>query len=130
MREDFFGAVWRRTAMLNQKMVDITYINLHFAFELARAKTFSDVLTLQADYWQKLFGALQGEQLRFKAAEPQPAVNQEESLEKELSQPKRKDESSPFVDIANQQPKRRPVQRPMQSAGARTRKAEKSRGWR
>ena len=96
MPGDFFGAAWRRTAVLNQKMADITYINLHFVFALARAKTFSDVLTLQADYWQKLFAALGGEQLRFKAAEPQPTVNQEENVEKAFvpSEPKRKDKAA------------------------------------
>ena len=55
--DDFFDAPRRRFAALTRYIVDIAYSNLRFGFELARAKTFSDVLNLQAEYRRRLFNA-------------------------------------------------------------------------
>ena len=55
--DDFFDAPRRRFAALNRYIVDIAYSNLRFGFEFARAKTFSDVLNLQAEYRRRLFNA-------------------------------------------------------------------------
>ncbi len=74
--EHFLQAAWHRTAVLNQKMIGLAHSNLKFGFELARAKTLSDVLSLQADYWQKQFSAFQAEDVGHElseAGEPQSA---------------------------------------------------------
>src|SRR5262245_15564139 len=46
--DDSFDAPRRRFAAFGRLIVDTAYSNWRFAFELARAKTLSDVLTLQA----------------------------------------------------------------------------------
>ena len=74
--ERFLEAAWHRTAVLNRKMIGLAHSNLQFGFELARAKTLSDVLSLQADYWQKQWSAFQAEDFRNEPpgpAEPRPA---------------------------------------------------------
>lgn len=58
--ENHFEASWRRYAALNRFIADIAYSNLHFGFELLRANTLSEVLTLQGEYWQSLFKTLSG----------------------------------------------------------------------
>jgi hypothetical protein len=60
--EDFLEAAWRRTAVLNRTMIGLAQSNLKFGFELARAKTLSDVLSLQADYWQEQWHAFQADE--------------------------------------------------------------------
>ncbi len=60
MPEEFMNAAWRRMAAFNRMIADIAHSNLRFGFELARARTITDVLKLQADYWQNLFKAFQG----------------------------------------------------------------------
>jgi hypothetical protein len=134
--ENVIDAAWRRTAMLNRKMVDIAYSNLNFGFELARAKTFSDVLKLQADYWQKLFNAFQGEEFRnglFETGTPRSLVIQDESAKEERDHPhtKRKNASNLVVGTATEKPKQRFEPSSKRRAAARApegkRKAEKSR---
>jgi hypothetical protein len=57
--EDFLDAAWHRTVVLNRTVIGLAQSNLKFGFELARAKTLSDVLSLHADYWLEQFNALQ-----------------------------------------------------------------------
>jgi hypothetical protein len=60
--EHFLEAAWHRTAVLNRRMIGLAQTNLKFGFELARAKTLSDVLSLQAGYWQEQWNAFQAEE--------------------------------------------------------------------
>jgi hypothetical protein len=79
--DDFFDAPRRRYAALNRYLVDIAYSNLRFGFELARAKTFSEVLNLQAEYWRRLFNAFYRGEFRnwpVEAGEPGSPVDQDE----------------------------------------------------
>jgi hypothetical protein len=68
--EDFLEAAWHRTAVLNRTMMGLAQSNLKFGFELARAKTLSDVLSLQADYWLEQFNALQAKDVCDELSEP------------------------------------------------------------
>ncbi len=86
---DLLEAAWRRTAVLNRKMIGLAHSNLRFGFELARAKTLSDVLSLQADYWQNQWNAFQAEDVGNElpeAVEPRRA---------ETVKPKRAEASEP-----------------------------------
>jgi hypothetical protein len=60
--EHFLEAAWHRTAVLNRRMIGLAQSNLKFGFELARAKTLSDVLSLQAGYWQEQWNVFQAEE--------------------------------------------------------------------
>jgi hypothetical protein len=90
---DFFDAPRRRYAALNRFIVDIAYSNWRFGFELARAKTFSDVLTLQADYRRRLFDAFYRGEFRswpVEAREPaSPVGRQDERATGEHSPPQK-----------------------------------------
>jgi hypothetical protein len=131
--ENFFGTAWQRTAMLNRRFFDITHTNLHFGFELARAKRFSDVLKLQADYWQKLINAIQGEKFRnglFEAGEPpsSPSQGKEAKAERNPAPATQKQASGPVLGTATQKPRQRsertPKRRAATSLGETKRKAE------
>jgi hypothetical protein len=130
LAENLFTTAWQRTAILNRKIVDIAHANLSFGFELARAKTFSDVLKLHADYWQKLFNAIQGEKFRnglIEAGEPRPSP----SRGKEAKAPAGatgKLASGPASGTATEKPRQRsdrtPKPRAATSVGANKRNAE------
>jgi len=76
---DLLEAAWRRTAVLNRKMIGLAHSNLRFGFELARAKTLSDVLSLQADYWQKQWDVFQAEDAGNEPSETAEARHAEKS---------------------------------------------------
>jgi hypothetical protein len=61
--EHLLEAAWHRTAVLNRRMIGLAHSNLRFGFELARAKTLSDVLSLQADYWQEQWNVFQADEV-------------------------------------------------------------------
>jgi hypothetical protein len=77
--ERFLEAAWHRTALLNRKMIGLAHSNLQFGFELARAKTLSDVLSLQADYWQKQWNAFRPED--FANESPRPSEPRPDEVE-------------------------------------------------
>ena len=135
--ENFFDAARRRSAALNRIMVDIAHSNLCFGFELARAKTVFDVLKLQAEYWQKLFNAFQGSELRnwfVRSGEPGwSPVNQNETATGEHvhSQMELKIASSSVMGTAADKPEQGSEQSPKRSSATHVsavkKNAEKSR---
>jgi hypothetical protein len=113
--EHFFEAAWHRTVVLNRKMIDVAHSNLKFSFELARAKTLSDVLSLQANYWQKQFKAFQAEDfynVLSEAGEPRGP-----NAEPVRPQTKPKTVESPVLVDASQ-PKQKSAQKPLRTAAA------------
>jgi len=134
--DDFFDAPRRRYAALKRYIVDIAYSNLRFGFELARAKTFSDVLNLQAEYRRRLFNALYRGEFRnwpVEAAEPAPPVDQGERPTPEHSPPQmeRKTAKRPATGTAVKKPEQKSEQGDKRSAAKHAspveRKAEKTR---
>jgi hypothetical protein len=95
--EHFLEAAWHRTAVLNRKMIGLAHSNLKFGFELARAKTLCDVLSLQADYWQEQFTALQAEDFagEFSDASEPRSAEASEPLSAEASEPQPRAYGSP-----------------------------------
>jgi len=70
MFEKTFDAAGQGAAAFNRKIIDIAQRNVNSGFDLAKslagAKSLSEMLELQAAYWQKLLGALtsQAEEVR------------------------------------------------------------------
>src|SRR6476469_5733919 len=68
--ERTFDAAGQGAVAFNRKFIDIAQRNVNSGFDLAKslagAKTLSEMVELQAAYWQKLFGALtsQAEEVR------------------------------------------------------------------
>jgi len=96
--DDFFDAPRRRYAALSRYIVDIAYNNLRFGFELARARTLSDVLNLQAEYRRRLFDAFYRGEFRnwpVEAVEPAPPVDQDEGAIGEPSPPQERPKTAP-----------------------------------
>jgi hypothetical protein len=134
--DDFFDAPRRRYAALNRYIVGIAYSNLRFGFELARAKTFSDVLNLQAEYRRRLFNAFYRGEFRtwpVEAAEPASPVDQDERAAGEPSPPQeeRKTAKRPATGTAFKKPKQKSKRGDKRSAAkhasAGEKKAEKIR---
>jgi hypothetical protein len=134
--DDFFEPPWRRCGALSRFIGDIAYSNLRFGFELARAKTLSDVLTLQAEYRRRLFNAFYRGEFRnwpVEAREPASPVDQDERATGEPSHPqkKRKTANRPAMGTAFKKPEQGSQQGSKRSAAkhasAVERKAEKIR---
>jgi hypothetical protein len=134
--DNFFDAPRRRYAALNRFIVDIAYSNLRFGFELARAKTFSDVLNLQADYRRRLFDAFYRGEFRtwpVVAAEPASPLDQDARAAVEPSPPQeeRKTAKRPTTGTAFKKPQQKSERGRKQTAAkhasAVERKAEKIR---
>ena len=68
--ERSFDAAGRGATAFNRKIIDIAQRNVNSGFDLAKslagAKKLSEIVELQAAYWQKLLGALtsQAEEVR------------------------------------------------------------------
>ena len=68
--ERTFDAAGQGVVAFNRKIIDIAQRNVNSGFDLAKslagAKNLSEMVELQADYWQKLLGALtsQAEEVR------------------------------------------------------------------
>ena len=68
--ERTFDAAGQGAVAFNRKIIDIAQRNVNSGFDLAKslagAKNLSEIVELQADYWQKLLGALasQAEEVR------------------------------------------------------------------
>jgi hypothetical protein len=128
---DFFDAPRRRFAALNRFIVDVAYSNWRFGFELARAKTFSDVLTLQADYRRRLFDAFYRGEFRswpVEAGEPaSPVGRQDERATGEHSPPQkeRKTVKRPAPPTAFKKPEQKSEQGDKRSAAKHASAAEK-----
>jgi hypothetical protein len=134
--DDFFGAPWRRYTALNRFLVDTAYSNLRFGFELARARTFSDVLNLQAEYWRRLFDAFYRGEFRdwtVEAGEPASPVDRDERPTGEPSPPPKAPTTAkrPATGTAIKKPDQKSEQGDKRSAAkhvsALERKAEKIR---
>src|SRR5262245_27946743 len=88
--DDFFDATRRNCATLNRFIVDVAYSNWRFGFELARARTLSDVLTLQAEYRRRLFDAFYRGEFRtwpVGAGEPASPVDPVDQAERAIAGP-------------------------------------------
>ena len=119
--DDFFDAPRRRYAALSRYIVDIAYNNLRFGFELARAKTFSDVLNLQAEYRRRLFNAFYRGEFRnwpVEAVEPASPLDQDEhvTVESRPPQTERKTAKGPARGTAVKKPEQKSEQAPKRSA--------------
>src|SRR5262245_3892284 len=138
--DDFFDATRRRCAALNRFIVDIAYSNWRFGFELTRAKTLSDVLTLQAEYRRRLFNAFYRGEFRnwpveagepasvnVEAGDPASPVDQDERAVAEPSPPQkeRKTAKRPVTATAFKKPEQKPDQGAKQSAAKHASVAEK-----
>src|SRR5262245_9592389 len=105
--DDSFDAPRRRFAAFGRLIVDTAYSNWRFAFELARAKTLSDVLTLQAEYRRRLFDAFYRGEFRnwpVEAGEPTSSVNQDEHATDEHSPPQKETANRPARGTAFKKP--------------------------
>src|SRR5262245_9295205 len=134
--DDFFDATRRRCAALNRFIVDIAYSNWRFGFELARAKTLTDVLNLQAEYRRRLFSAFYRGEFRngpVAAGEPASPVDQDERAIAEPSPPQKERETAkrPATGTAVKKPEQKPDRGAKRSAAKHAsvaeRKAEKIR---
>src|SRR5215510_3829592 len=106
--DDFFDASRRRFAALSRLIVDTAYSNWRFGFEFVRARTLSDVLTLQAEYRRRLFDAFYRGEFRnwpVEAGEPASPVNQDEPAAPELSPPPEETANRPAAETAFKKPK-------------------------
>ena len=147
MPDDFLDAPRRRYAALNRFIVDIAYNNWRFGMELARARTLSDVLNLQAEYRRRLFNAFYRGEFRngpvaagkpaspvnVEANEPVSPIDQDELATVEHSPPQKEPKTAkrPATGTAVKKPEQRSDQSAKRSAAkhvsAGERKAEKIR---
>jgi hypothetical protein len=110
--------------------VGIAYSNLHFGFELARAKTFADVLNLQADYRRRLFDAFYRGEFRnwpVEASEPASPAAQDEHATVEHSPPQkeRKTAKRPATGTAFKKPEQKSKRSDKRSAAKHASPVEK-----
>jgi hypothetical protein len=127
--DDFFDAPRRHFAALNRFIVDVAYSNLRFGFELARARTLSDVLTLQAEYRRRLFDAFYRGEFRnwpVEAVEPASPLDQDERVTVESSPPQteRKTAKRPATGTAFKKPEQKSEQGDRRSAAKHASAAE------
>jgi hypothetical protein len=134
--DDFYDAPRRHFAALNRLVANIAYSNLRFGFELARARTLSDVLTLQAEYWRRLFDAFYRGEFRdwpVPAGAPASPLNQDAPAVEEPPPPQKKrpapDRPATVTAFKKPEPKSEPGPKRSAAKHAATveRKAEKVR---
>ena len=72
--ERTFDAAGQGAVAFNRKIIDIAQRNVNSGFDLAKslagAKNLSEMVELQAAYWQKLFGALTSQAEKFARSRP------------------------------------------------------------
>ena len=72
--ERTFDAAGQGAVAFNRKIIDIAQRNVNSGFDLAKslagAQNFSEMVELQADYWQKLLGALTSQAEEVRALRP------------------------------------------------------------
>jgi phasin len=88
--ERSFDAAGQGAAAFNHKMVDIAHRNVDATFDLAEtlagAKSFADMMELQASFWRKQFGVLTAQAEEVRALSTKVAADASEPLNARLAQ--------------------------------------------
>ena len=86
--ERTFDAAGQGAVAFNRKMIDIAQRNVNSGFDLAKslagAKNLSEMVELQADYWQKLLGALTSQAEEVRALSTKMAAAAGEPLKEQM----------------------------------------------
>jgi phasin len=86
--ERTFDAAGQGAVALNRKIIDIAQRNVNSGFDLAKslagAKNLSEIVELQADYWQKLLGALTSQAEEVRALSTKMAAAAGEPLKQQM----------------------------------------------
>ena len=86
--ERTFDAAGQGAAAFNRKIIDIAQRNVNSGFDLAKslagAKNLSEMVELQAAYWQKLLGALTSQAEEVRALSAKVAVAAGEPLKEQV----------------------------------------------
>jgi len=85
---ELFDAAGQGAAAFNRKLIDIAQRNLNSGFDLAKslagAKNLSEMVELQAAYWQKLLGTLTSQAEEVRALSTKMAAAAGESLKEQV----------------------------------------------
>ena len=86
--ERTFDAAGQGAVAFNRKIIDIAQRNVNSGFDLAKslagAKNLSEIVELQADYWQKLLGALTSQAEEVRALSTKMAAAAGEPLKQQM----------------------------------------------
>ena len=86
--ERTFDAAGQGVVAFNRKIIDIAQRNVNSGFDLAKslagAKNLSEIVELQADYWQKLLGALTSQAEEVRALSTKMAAAAGEPLKEQM----------------------------------------------
>ena len=86
--ERTFDAAGQGAVAFNRKIIDIAQRNVNSGFDLAKslagAKNLSEMVELQADYWQKLLGALTSQAEEVRALSTKMAAAAGEPLKEQM----------------------------------------------
>ena len=86
--ERTFDAAGQGAVAFNRKIIDIAQRNVNSGFDLAKslagAKNFSEIVELQAAYWQKLLGALTSQAEEVRALSTKMAAAAGEPLKQQM----------------------------------------------
>ena len=86
--EKTLDAAGQGAAAFNRKIIDIAQRNVNSGFDLAKslagAKNLSEIVELQADYWQKLLGALTSQAEEVRALSTKMAAAAGEPLKEQM----------------------------------------------
>ena len=86
--ERTFDAAGQGAVAFNRKIIDIAQRNVNSGFDLAKslagAKILSEIVELQADYWQKLLGALTSQAEEVRALSTKMAAAAGEPLKQQM----------------------------------------------
>jgi len=86
--ERTFDAAGQGAVAFNRKIIDIAQRNVNSGFDLAKslagAKNLSEIVELQADYWQKLLGALTSQAEEVRALSTKMAASAGEPLKEQM----------------------------------------------
>ena len=86
--ERSFDAAGQGAVAFNRKIIDIAQRNVNSGFDLAKslagAKNLSEIVELQADYWQKLLGALTSQAEEVRALSTKMAAAAGEPLKEQM----------------------------------------------
>ena len=86
--ERTFDAAGQGVVAFNRKIIDIAQRNVNSGFDLAKslagAKNLSEIVELQAAYWQKLFGALTSQAEEVRALSTKMAAAASEPLKEQV----------------------------------------------
>ena len=86
--ERTFDAAGQGAAAFNRKIIDIAQRNVNSGFDLAKslagAKNLSDIVQLQAAYWQKQFGVLTAQAEEVRALSTKVAADAAEPIKEQM----------------------------------------------